>query len=118
MPTSGVPVPHNRPFKRLSIFSKKEIDWAFNHAKCLHKVPGLTLLASPKQLPTLGRVLIVAPRAVGNAPERNKLRRQIKAIFYEQRLFEGTFDCLVLLKKGATHFSFEALKSILTKVIQ
>jgi ribonuclease P protein component len=50
---------------------------------------------------------------VGNAPERNLLRRQLKAIFYEEKLFERGFECIIILRKEAVPLSFAQLKELL-----
>jgi len=45
--------------------------------------------------PSFGKILIIIPGKTGNAIKRNKIRRQIKAIFYEEKLFEKP-DILVI----------------------
>jgi len=98
---------------KLSKFTQAEIILAFERARCLHKTTGLTLLRAPRQA-DYARILIVTPRAAGSAPERNKLRRQLKALFYEHGLYHGVFDYIAIFKKGAAQLSFETLKKILT----
>ncbi len=60
-----------------------------------------------------GRRVIIASRKVGNAPECNKVRRRLKSIFYEEKLYEAPYDCIVIVKKEAVILSFEALKKLL-----
>jgi ribonuclease P protein component len=103
-----------RVARSLSRFTKTEIHTAFKLARCCYKIPCLSVLQAPKQA-LHARILIITPRAVGTAPERNKLRRQLKAIFYEQKLYEGNVDLIALFKKGASDLSFDKLKQIVMK---
>jgi len=103
-----------RIFRRLSQFSKKEIDRAFADARCVAKQQELTILASPRQ-GEFARILPIIPRKVGTAPVRNKLRRRLKAIFYESQLYERDHDLLVLTRKGAGELTFEQLQEILAR---
>ena len=101
-------------FRKLTQFSKGEIDRAFASAKRVVKHPGLTLLSAPKQ-GDFARILIVVSRKVGTAPQRNKLRRQIKTIFFEDKMFEGERDLIALLRAPATELTFDELKKLLLK---
>jgi len=101
-----------RIFRALTRFSKTEIDRAFASATRVVSRREVTILASPRQ-GDFARILPVIPRKVGKAPARNKLRRRLKAIFYEQKLFEGTHDLLVLNRQGAAELSFEELQQLL-----
>lgn len=91
--------------------SKKAIDELFKKARRVVQHPGLHLLVAPKQR-SIGHILIIVPRAVGSAPERNKIRRQIKSIVYEHKLYDRGLDCIAIVKKGATDLSFEQLKEL------
>jgi len=101
-----------RIFRALTRFSKTEIDKAFASATRVVRQRELTILASPRQ-GDFARILPVIPRKVGNAPARNKLRRRLKTIFFEQRYFEGPCDLLVLTRPGAAELTFEQLEAIL-----
>jgi len=94
---------------RLTSFTQKEIADLFKHSHALSRNSIFTLLAAP-QTKKLGRILIVTPRRVGSAPERNKLKRRIRALFYEEKLFEKGHDCIIIFKKGSADISFETLK--------
>ena len=97
-------------------FSKKEISQFFASAQRVLKHPGLTILMAPKSAAT-GRLLIVTPRKIGNAPKRNKIRRRLKALFYEEKLSEGSFDCACIMRKEGTILSFSELKDLLLKAV-
>jgi ribonuclease P protein component len=103
--------------KRLSKFTKREIDYLFKHARRVFRSPACTILLAPRQA-EFGRVLIVTSRKVGNAPERNLIRRRIKSIFYEEKLYDHSFDCVIIAQKKMTDLSFDDLKDIILGVYQ
>ena len=103
--------------KKISKFTKREIDYLFDHARRVIRNQSCTILLAPRQK-EFGRVLIIASRKVGNAPERNLIRRRIKSIFYEEKLFERPFDCVVIVYKKAVMLSFEQLKDLLLTAFQ
>ena len=97
---------------KISRFTKKEIDTLFATVRRRVKNPTLDILLGPRQK-DFGRILIIASRKVGNAPERNKIRGRLKSIFYEEKLYETPYDCIVIVKKGAVSLTFAALKKLL-----
>lgn len=62
-----------------------------------------------------GRILLITSRKVGNAPQRNLLRRRGRAIFYEERLFELGKHCVVIFKAPAKELTYQQFKEILVK---
>jgi ribonuclease P protein component len=102
--------------KQLSLFTKKEVEAAFASASCANRSPSITILRAPRSK-SFGRILIITPKAVGTAPIRNRLRRRIKAIFYENKLYHSLFDWLIISKKGAGEFEYDYLKTLLLKTI-
>ncbi|HEX4068899.1 MAG TPA: ribonuclease P protein component [Candidatus Babeliales bacterium] len=103
---------------KISKFTKKEIDYLFEHARRVVRNQFCTILVAPRQKEDFGRVLIVVSRAVGNAPERNLIRRRIKSIFYEEKLFTHNVDCVVIAYKKMVSLSFEQLKDMLVSAYQ
>ncbi len=100
--------------KQISHFGRKEVELLFDRCKASYKSKELVLLTTPCLLSS-GRILLVTSRKVGNAPQRNKLRRQARAIFYEQQIFARNIDCVVLFRAPATKLSFDQLQAILVK---
>lgn len=98
----------------LSSFSRAEVTELFKQAHRVLKTPGLTVLCAPRKK-EYGRILIVTAAAVGSAPKRNKIRRQLKALFYEQRFFTQGYDCVFIVRKEALTLSFEQLAQLLAK---
>ncbi len=103
--------------RKITKFRKQEIDQLFSKARRVLKHDGLHLLKAPRQL-DFGRILIIVPKRVGNAPTRNKLRRQIKAIFYENKLHEQEFDWIAIVKPPATHLTFAHLQELFLQALQ
>jgi|SRR5579863_1656433 ribonuclease P protein component len=101
--------------REITRFSKKEIDYLFQRARRVLKHPAFVILLAPRQR-EFGHILIIASRKVGNAPERNKIRRQLKSIFYEEKLFEHPFDVAIIVHKYAVDVSFDQLKELLMDV--
>jgi ribonuclease P protein component len=99
----------------LSTFSNDEVKTIFRSASIRKKFEGIDVLCAP-QLSTWGRLLVVTPRKSGNAPQRNKIRRRLKAIFYEEKFFERGYDCVVFVKKEGINLSFDELKAMLMSV--
>ena len=100
--------------KNISSFSKSEVKQFFKSARCVLRNPGLTVLYNPSTN-SFGRVLVVTARKVGTSPERNLIRRRIKAIFYENALYEKKYDVVFLIRKPAVSLSFDELKACVLK---
>lgn len=103
---------------KISKFRKSEIDYLFQRARRIVRNQFCTLLVAPRQKEDFGRILIVIAREVGNAPERNLIRRRVKAIFYEEKLFTFGFDCVVIAHKKMVTLSFDQLKNIMLSAYQ
>ena len=102
---------------KITKFTRQEIDqfWKIAHRVLMHD--GFTLLNAPAQQ-DFGRILIIIPKKIGNAPIRNKIRRQLKAIFLEKKIFQNQFDWAIIIKKPIRQLSFNELKNILNNVMR
>ncbi len=98
--------------REITSFCKKEIDLLFKHAKSFVKKKGLDIRLAPK-VSLYGKILVVIPRKSGTAPKRNRLKRQLKSIFYEERLFQKEFDWIVLARKEALEIPFSEIRSLI-----
>lgn len=99
---------------KVSHFSSREISILIKKARRVLTHPGLHLLMAPATQDT-GRILVITSRKIGNAPTRNKIRRQFKAIFYEAAWYEKKVDCIVIVKPGGPNLEFTHLKELFTK---
>jgi ribonuclease P protein component len=102
--------------KKISKFTKREVDHLFQHARRIVKMPACTILGAPRQK-DFARILIITSRKVGNAPERNLIRRRIKSIFYEEKLYSRELDCVVIVHKEMIKLSFDQVKNLLTAAL-
>lgn len=82
----------------------------FSRARRIYKSRELDVLSSPKKK-EFARLLIITPKKIGNAPQRNMMKRRLRAIFYENLLFNGTNDLVAIVKKEALTLPFENLKA-------
>ena len=113
-------------FKELFHFSETEVSCFFKQAKKVKSVNGLKLLRCASPLAGFdhpafdyGKLLVVTPRKAGKAHERNKIRRQIKEIFYTNQLYLRQGYSVVLVYKDAINVSFGQLTDFfLTNIIQ
>ena len=106
-----------KPGKKLSSFTRTEVATLFKSARAKVKLPGLRILRAPIS-GTAGRVLIVTPRRVGNSPERNLLRRRVRAIYREDKLYTHPYDCVLLLGKESLLIPFDELRRLIHSVIK
>ena len=103
--------------RAISSFSKPEAAQLFKAARTKLKEQGLEIRLAPK-FKEFGRILIVIPKRSGNAAKRNRIRRRLKSIFYEECLFEHGQDCIVLVGRQAIELSFFELKALLQKAYE
>lgn len=99
-------------FRLVSSFKKQEIQALFKAARTKISSHGLIIKVAPKQS-EYGRILVVTPKKMGNAPQRNLLRRRLKSIFFEERLYQGPYDCIVFVLHEALAVPFSTLKELL-----
>jgi ribonuclease P protein component len=103
--------------RQISLFKAKEIPLLFKKSRLVLRHPGLDIyVAKTTTLP--GRVLTVTPKKVGTAPQRNRARRRIKALFYEEKLYLLPYTVIIVCRKGIDNISFEQLKSLITTTIR
>ncbi len=96
----------------LSSFTRKEITDLFKKARALSKNSIFTLLVAP-QKKGYGRIVIITPRRVGTAPERNLIKRRVRSLFYEEKLFNRGYDGIIIFKKRAASTPFKELKKMI-----
>lgn len=103
-----------RIVRRITHFTRREIELLFAAAKRVIYSPFLDIRCAPAQQ-EIGRVLVVASRRVGSAVERNLLKRRIRSIFYEKELYKTSFDWVILARPSITTRSFSDLKALLLR---
>ncbi len=103
---------------RLTAQERKNL---LKNARLVHRqaeldIRSLPRIADSSRLP--GRILIITPRKVGNAPQRNLLRRRLKALFREEKIYEQSHDLIIYCRKGAAELTFQTLKTLLEAISQ
>lgn len=101
--------------KDLSRFTKLEMNAVFKAAFSVHKDQFITILASRPSIKEYGRALFITPKKIGNAPKRNKIRRRIKSIIRENKLYERKQDMVFIVKSLSSKPSFDKIKKIVLK---
>jgi ribonuclease P protein component len=106
-------------FKELFLFKRNEVQEAFEKITLHSQIKGLKLLQAPLSIfkdseQTHGKLLIVTSRRSGKAHKRNKIRRQIKSIFYEEKLYEKPAISVLIVYKEAMELDFEKIKDFFT----
>lgn len=113
--------------KKFFTFSQKEISIVLLHAthkKYFHGLKALQLpfsklatLTPQPVIPTHGKLLIITPRKAGNAVERNRIRRRLKALFYQEQLYQYLCYTTIFVNPQAMTLSFDEIKDILLSVV-
>ena len=93
--------------------TQTEIKKLFKQARRVLKHPCLDILIAPSSS-EVGRLLVVTPARIGTAPKRNKIRRRLKALFYEENRHEHPYDVVLFIKKEALALSYDELKALIT----
>jgi ribonuclease P protein component len=107
----------NNGARGLSRFSKREVDLIFKTINFRYSSRNLLFLRAPR-LYNYGRILVIASKKVGTAPQRNRIKRQLKALFYENKFFLLPFDIVVLVRPYACLLTFIQLQHALTQALK
>jgi ribonuclease P protein component len=97
-----------------TLSGRSSIKTAFEQAVPLMRHPAFDIKTAPA-IDREGKLLIITPKVLGSAPVRNKIRRRLKAIFHEEKLFTLGRDVIVWCKKPSTLLSFQDTKEIILK---
>ena len=103
--------------RHITSFTPKERRQLLYSAQSIYKQPLLEMRARLSTLP-YGRILIITPKKIGTAPQRNLVKRRLKALFYEERLFEKRIDVIVYCTKNSASASFDQLKTSITAALE
>jgi ribonuclease P protein component len=105
--------------RSLFSFTKKEVDCAFQVCYKKDTIPGLKLLQSSSGKELLqGKILIIIPKRVGNACQRNRLRRKIREIFYAKHFFEKKAVSVLLVYSEAKLLTSDQIEYFLAPHFQ
>lgn len=103
--------------KRIFHFSKNEVSQLLKRAKRTQRTTVFDVLASPRKH-DYARLLVITPRRTAKASQRNKIRRRLKALFYEEEFYTRAYDYIFIIKKPAFDLSFDQLKTLFAEGIE
>ena len=98
--------------KDLSRFTKKEINAVFEAAFSVYKDNFITILAARPSIKPYGRILLITLVKLETLQNGTKIRRQIKSIVQENKLYEKSQDMVFIVKSLASKPSFDSIRSI------
>lgn len=104
--------------KKKEIVKKKE---EFNTIirNCPYKKNKYFTIYIRKRNEYIPRFGLAISKKVGNAVERNHLKRQVRAIIDQQRgIFSNSCDYIIMIKKECVSLSFQNLEEALIHVIK
>ena len=106
-------------FRALFSFHKKEIALFFTQTGFIAQIPGLKMLGERNrvsdQAAPHGKLLVVTSRKVGKACVRNRIRRQLRAAFYELGLHALPFRVAIICYAQAVDLSYDQIRSFLDR---
>lgn len=100
-----------RVARTLYRFEATEVKTILKRGKRVLKTPSCDIIMAPKAHEN-GRILVITPKRIGKASQRNKVRRRIKALFFEQKFYERGYDCVAIIKQEGIDTPFDELVSI------
>lgn len=102
---------------KISSFKESEVKLHFKKNNFKEKKLGLEFYLAPSSL-SYGKILVITPRKSGKSVQRNLIRRRLKSIFLEEKLFENKIDCIIVVRPEAINLNFYELKKIILDVFQ
>lgn len=61
----------------------------------------------------IAKLLLIVSRKTGNAPDRNRFKRRMKSIFYQEKLYTKGFDWVIFAKKDGLKTDYQELKALM-----
>lgn len=93
-------------------FCQREAACFFKQARRVLQNPALDGLIAPR-VSEQPKLLVVTAARIGNASDRNKVRRRIKALFHEFPLVDSSYDVAFIMKKPGIKLSFRELYALI-----
>lgn len=94
-------------------FSQREAALFFRQARRVVQSSAFDILIAHRAS-VEPKLLVVTAARTGNAPDRNRIRRRIKAIFHEFAPLNDSYDIAFIIKKAALKLSFNDLFNLIT----
>ncbi len=100
--------------RAITFFSPQDRKKLLHQARTIFKHAGLEIRMKSTQHP-FGRILIITPKKMGAAPQRNLIKRRLKALFYEEKFYQKGFNLVIFCRKGSASIPFTEIKHILNE---
>lgn len=94
---------------------KKDLDTIFKEQTFSLRLSGFTFFSMPAPESSSGRLFTIISKKVGNACHRNKLRRRLRFIFFQEKLFQNNKNTILICYPGSAQKTFAELKTIVLK---
>ena len=94
--------------RHISLWKKDERLKALSQARPIFRSPRFDIRTLPKQ-GSIARIIVITPKKVGSAPYRNLLKRRIRSIFYQEKMYESTYDWIVFFRPSQSMLTYEEL---------
>lgn len=102
--------------RRHTQWTAPELQQFFKRARRAYQSAEFDVRLAPQHYAPWGHLLIVVPRKVGNAPQRNLFKRRVRALYHELQLETAGYDIAIFAKPAATQLPFEELKQRLLAI--
>lgn len=95
----------------------KSVDAAFQNSKIIARNTYYSLrVTAPKS--ESGKLLVISSKKTGNAVTRNLIKRRLKSIFSQKKIYLLNRDVIIICNKQITTLAFQDLTNQLSKDLQ
>jgi ribonuclease P protein component len=100
------------PARRITAWNERDIRRSLRKSRRVVRSSYADISVLPADGEELGRILIIIPKKVGTAVVRNRIRRRIRALFFEKKLFSQGLSWIMYVKHPLGQSSFSELSAL------
>jgi len=97
-------------------WTQSAIKSLFYKARVVYRDTRMTI-KNARNAELMGSLVVVVPKKIGSAPQRNLIKRRIRAIFLEKKLAATGLDWVFFIKQPLHQVPFAELVAIITPLI-
>lgn len=101
--------------RHISLWNNDERLAALSQARPVFRSQNFDVRILPKQGP-IARLIAITPKKVGSAPLRNLLKRRVKSIFYQDKMYTSANDWVIFFRPSQSVLDYEKLRSQLLEL--
>lgn len=94
--------------RHISLWKKDERLKALSQARPIFRSPLFDIRILPKQ-DEIARIIVITPKKVGSAPYRNLLKRRSRSIFYQEKMYQSSFDWIIFFRPSKSILDYKNL---------